>query len=119
MNWIVLNRPEQLEALRAESKNQPVIIFKHSTRCSISQAALGRLERNWKDDDMVTVKPYFLDLLSFRDISNKIADLFHIEHQSPQVIILKDGEVVFHKSHFEIDFSTIKKAAQWVESSKN
>lgn len=112
MNWITLKSQDQLEALRAESKNQPVIIFKHSTRCSISQTALSRLERNWKEDEMTAVKPYYLDLLYYREISNKIADLFEVEHQSPQVIVLKDGEVVFHRSHFEIDFQSIKKASQ-------
>lgn len=111
MNWIALKRPEQLEELRTESKNQPVIIFKHSTRCSISQVALNRLERSWKQEEMANVKPYFLDLLSFREISNQIEDLFEITHQSPQVIVLKDGMVVLHKSHYDIDISSIKSAA--------
>jgi bacillithiol system protein YtxJ len=110
MNWIALKSPDQLDALRAESKNQPVIIFKHSTRCSISQTTLSRLERNWKEEEMTTVKSYYLDLLSFRDISNRIAELFDVEHQSPQVIVLKDGEAVFNKSHFDIDFTGIKNA---------
>jgi bacillithiol system protein YtxJ len=119
MNWITLKSPDQLDALRAESKNQPVIIFKHSTRCSISQTALSRLERNWKEEEMTAVKPYYLDLLSYREISNRITDLFDVEHQSPQVIVLKDGEVVFHKSHFEIDFQGIKNASLSTKSSKN
>ncbi len=119
MNWIALKSPDQLEALRAESKNQPVIIFKHSTRCSISHTALSRLERNWKAEEMTSVKSYYLDLLSYREISNKIADLFDVEHQSPQVIIIKEGEVVFHKSHFEIDFQSIKNASLSTETSKN
>jgi len=111
MNWIALESPDQLEALRAESKNQPVIIFKHSTRCSISQAALSRLERTWKEEEMTSVKSYYLDLLSCRDISNQITNLFEVEHQSPQVIVLKDGEAVYNKSHFDIDFNSIKNAA--------
>jgi bacillithiol system protein YtxJ len=110
MNWIALKSPDQLDALRAESKNQPVIIFKHSTRCSISQTALNRLERNWKEEEMTSVKSYYLDLLSYRDISNRIADLFDVEHQSPQIIVLKDGEAVFNRSHFDIEFSSIKNA---------
>ena len=110
MNWIALKSPDQLDALRAESRNQPVIIFKHSTRCSISQTALNRLERNWKEEEMTSVKSYYLDLLSYRDISNQIADLFDVEHQSPQIIVLKDGEAVFNRSHFDIEFSSIKNA---------
>jgi bacillithiol system protein YtxJ len=111
MNWITLKSPDQLEALRAESKNLPVIIFKHSTRCSISQTALNRLERNWKEEEMALVKPYYLDLLSYREISNSIADLFEVEHESPQVLVLKNGKAVFHKSHLDIDFASIRHAA--------
>src|SRR5688572_27707363 len=111
MNWITLTSPDQLEALRAESKNQPVIIFKHSTRCSISQTALNRLERNWKADEMASVKTYYLDLLSYREISNQIAEQLEVEHQSPQVIVLKNGAAIYDRSHFDIDFSSIKNAA--------
>lgn len=119
MNWIELKSHEQLKAIRSESKHQPVIIFKHSTRCSISQTALNRLERNWKEGEMTDVKPYYLDLLSYREISNQISDLFNIAHQSPQVIVLKDGEAVFHKSHFDIDFSSIKEATGSALPTKN
>ncbi len=119
MNWIALKEPDQLEALRAESKNQPVVIFKHSTSCSISRTALNRLERNWKEEEMASVKLYYLDLLSYREISNGIADLFEVGHESPQVILLKDGEAVFHRSHFDIDFTSIRNAALKATSVKN
>jgi bacillithiol system protein YtxJ len=119
MNWIALKSPDQLETLRAESKNQPVIIFKHSTTCSISKTALNRLERNWKEEEMSSVKSYYLDLLSYREISHSIADLFDVEHQSPQVIVLKNGEAVFHKSHFDIEFTSIKNAAVTTAPVKN
>ena len=117
MNWIALKSRDQLDTLMAESKNQPVLIFKHSTSCSISQTALNRLERNWKEEEMTSVKPYYLDLLSHRDISRGVAALFDVEHQSPQVIVLKDGEAVFHRSHFDIDFVSVKTAA--LETVKN
>jgi bacillithiol system protein YtxJ len=119
MNWIELKSPDQLEKLRAESKNQPVVIFKHSTSCSISRTALNRLERNWNDDEMTYVKPYYLDLLSYRNISREIAEIFDIEHESPQVIVLKNGEAVFHRSHFDIDFVSIKNAAIDTKTLKN
>lgn len=119
MKWIALENPNQLLELRAESKNQPVVIFKHSTRCSISQTALSRLERNWKDDEMGSVKPYYLDLLAHRNVSNEIVELFEVEHQSPQVIILKNGEVVFHRSHFDIEITSIKHATLLTEPAKN
>ena len=118
MNWTELKSPHQLEALRAESKEQTIIIFKHSTTCSISRTALNRLERNWSEEEMTSVKPYYLDLLSYREISRSIADQFDVEHQSPQVIVLKNDEAVFHKSHFDIEFASIK-AAVFATSIKN
>jgi bacillithiol system protein YtxJ len=119
MNWIALKNPDQLEVLRAESRNQPIIIFKHSRTCSISNTALNRLERNWKEEEMSSVKSYYLDLLSYRELSRSIADLFDVEHQSPQVIVLKNGEAVFHRSHFDIDFASIKNAALSMGQVKN
>jgi len=110
VNWIELTSETQLDTIQKESQSQPVIIFKHSTRCSISRAALDRLERNWKETDVPHVKSYFLDLISYREISNKIASTFHVEHESPQVLLIKNGEAVYDKSHFEIDFSGIKNA---------
>ncbi len=68
---------------------------------------------------MTSVKPYYLDLLSYREISNSIAHLFDVEHQSPQVIVLKHGEVIFHKSHFDIEFGSLKNAVNSTTPIKN
>lgn len=108
MNWNYLEHPDQLDQLIAESNNTTVLIFKHSTRCSISRATLDRLERNWKDSDLPNVKPYFLDLLSYRNISNTIADRFEVEHQSPQVLIIRSGKSIYDTSHYGIDFNAIR-----------
>lgn len=108
MNWNYLERPEQLTEIVTESANQNILIFKHSTRCNISRAALDRLERNWKDAEVPGVKPYFLDLLSYRNISNAIADQFQVEHQSPQVLIIRNGKSVYDNSHYGIDFTEIR-----------
>ena len=108
MNWIELKSGEQLQALQAESTQQPVIIFKHSTRCSISKMVLDRLQRNWNESEVKQVKPYFLDLLSYRDVSNQIADIFDVEHESPQILVINKGQVVFHTSHYSIDYSLVK-----------
>ncbi len=110
INWIQLTSINQLEALQAESQTHPVIIFKHSTSCSISRTSLDRLERNWKQEELPQVKSYFLDLLSYREISNKIASTFHVEHESPQVLLIRNGKSFYTKSHFEIDFREIKNA---------
>jgi bacillithiol system protein YtxJ len=96
MNWIQLESAEQLD----EIKNHPgySIIFKHSTRCSISMMAKKRFEL---DGDALPedIKLYFLDLIRFRDISNKIAADFHVHHESPQLLLIKSGECILDQSH--------------------
>lgn len=107
MKWTKLNEPRQLEELREQSTKKTILIFKHSTRCAISRTALDRLERNWNAEEMKEVEPYFLDLLSYRDISNQVAHQFNIEHESPQLMLIKDKTVVFERSHFEIEYSSV------------
>ena len=108
MNWTALNTEKQIEQIKEESRTQPVLIFKHSTRCAISGSALSRLERTWKDADVVPIKMYYLDLLSYRNISKQIADLFDVEHESPQVLILKEGNPIYVRSHLSITFHEIQ-----------
>ena len=112
MKWVELKTEEQLDQIRAESKENPVLIFKHSRRCSISKAALDRLERNWKEDEMAHLKPYFLDLISFRETSDRIATQFDVEHESPQVLIIENGQAIYDQSHFNIDYGHILKASK-------
>ena len=100
--WHVLGRMEQLDALVEESKNKPVAIFKHSTRCGISRGVLKMFERNYSLNDE-QFKLYFLDLLQNREISNEIATRFGVQHESPQLLVIKDGKVVHHHSHHAID----------------
>jgi bacillithiol system protein YtxJ len=109
MVWKKLEGVSQLEQIHARSKEKKVLIFKHSTRCSISRTALDRLERNWKEDEMKDVEAYFLDLISYREISTQVANQFNIEHQSPQVLVIKNGEAIYDSSHFDIDYNSIKK----------
>jgi bacillithiol system protein YtxJ len=110
MKWNKLSRLEQIQQIKSESKNTPVLIFKHSTRCNISRASLDRLERNWKDEEVSQVRLYFLDLFSYRMISDLIADEFGVEHESPQVMVIKNEKSTFDKSHFEIDYHQIREA---------
>lgn len=112
MNWIPLKQADQLPEIEQLSHQQPVIIFKHSTRCSISSTALSRLERNWNPDEMAGVHPYYLDLIAYRPISNQIADIFAITHQSPQVLVIRDGKCVYTASHWDIAYAEIKKQLQ-------
>ena len=100
MNWLQLTDLQQLEQLKEASFQTPILFFKHSTRCSISVMSLNRFEREWNNTFVI---PYFLDLLNYRELSNQIAILFEVEHQSPQVLLIKDGACVFHASHNAID----------------
>ncbi|MEM9326188.1 MAG: bacillithiol system redox-active protein YtxJ [Bacteroidota bacterium] len=111
MNWLALDKQEALDGLLEESKKHPVLIFKHSTRCSISAAALDRLDRQWEEGEMHHVKAYFLDLIRFREVSNLIAERLGVFHQSPQAILLRAGQVTYEASHFGIDYREIKEAS--------
>lgn len=108
MNWIPLQTEEQLNTIVADSASKPQLIFKHSTRCSISSMAKNRL---YKNDLPEGIDFYYLDLLKYRSISNKIADMFDVHHQSPQVILIKNGKSVFDESHSGIMMEDIMEEA--------
>ncbi len=107
MHWNELTSMDQLELLEIQSQTQPVLIFKHSTRCSISRFALKQFENEFDLQDKIT--PYYLDLLNHRDISNEIAIQFNVHHQSPQILLLKNRVVVYDTSHENIDATELKK----------
>lgn len=111
MNWNRLTSAEQLQIISEESKMHPVVIFKHSTACNISSMMLHRFERNWKADEVPNVKSYYLDLRAFRDVSNSVARVFNTEHESPQLLIICNGQAVHVASHSAIDFNDVKEAA--------
>jgi bacillithiol system protein YtxJ len=108
MNWIELTDETQLEALKEQSKVQPIVIFKHSTRCSISNMAKNRLERETGSENLPF---YYLDLLKFRPISKKIADDFKVHHESPQILLIKGGECIYEESHNGINMADILQQA--------
>ncbi|WP_291400871.1 bacillithiol system redox-active protein YtxJ [Daejeonella sp.] len=99
MNWIPLDNLEQLSNI-ANAQGYSVI-FKHSTRCSVSMMAKKRFEFEW--DAIPEGTPvYFLDLISYREVSNKIAEQFQVHHESPQMLLIKNGECIYETSHGEI-----------------
>jgi len=100
LNWINLNHIDQLDLIINESREIPVIIFKHSTRCSISRMVLKQFEKQYNLEEKM--KLYFLDLLEYRVISNEIAARFNVVHQSPQVLVINDGISVYNASHESI-----------------
>ncbi len=106
VGWRQLTDLGQLNEIIAESADKPVIIFKHSTRCSVSRMVLKQFENEFDLHEKIT--PYFLDLLEHRDISNEIASRFGVFHQSPQLIVIKNGNAVFNDSHGSIDAGKLK-----------
>lgn len=106
--WQPLTQAEQLQDIVRESHEKPVLIFKHSTTCSISAAAKGKMERQWADAGLTDTKLYYLDLLRFRPISTEIAQKFGVRHESPQLLLIKDGECQYNASHMGIRLSDVK-----------
>lgn len=103
-NLIDLGQLKEIDTLSFE---KPVLIFKHSTRCSISRFALKNFENEYKysTDDFYL---YFLDLLEHRAISNEIAIQFGIHHQSPQLLVIKEGKCIYSESHDGIDATQLQ-----------
>lgn len=100
--WIPLNELQQLDFIEEKSTNKTQIIFKHSTRCGISSMVMSQFidayDFTEKEMDL-----YYLDLISYREVSNKVVDKFHVIHESPQLLIIKNGVVVAHASHGSIN----------------
>lgn len=99
--WIPLTSIEQLQVILHESANQPIILFKHSTRCGISKRVLSNFENEWTFDTQ-QARFYYLDLLAYRDVSNYIAEVLQVQHQSPQIIVINNQKVEHHASHADI-----------------
>ena len=99
MTWLNLTSLDQLNEIK--NADGYSLIFKHSTRCSISMMAKRNFEFNWEVIPVDT-KLYFLDLISFREISNSVAEVFNVAHQSPQILLIKDGDCVLEASHSDI-----------------
>lgn len=101
-DWIPLNDLHQLEDIVTHSYEKIVVIFKHSTCCSISRFALNSFENEF-NYPKEQIEAFYLDLIAHRDISNEIARRFEIEHQSPQILVIKNGKTIFSTSHESID----------------
>jgi bacillithiol system protein YtxJ len=105
MHWNPLTALDQLDEIIKISLNHSVVIFKHSTRCSISSTAFNRFERAWGGTEN---QAYYLDLIAYRPISLEIAEKFGIEHQSPQVLVINKGVCTFSASHWDISVDDLK-----------
>ena len=101
MHWISIETLGQLEEIKTRSFEKTLVIFKHSTRCFISKMVKEKFERKVSNSNS-DVEFYLLDLLKYREVSNEIALTFEVTHQSPQAIVVKEGRVLAHASHYDI-----------------
>lgn len=104
--WKNLTSEAQIQEIVALSHEKPQLIFKHSTRCSISVMAKSRLDTEW---NLENVEPWYLDLLTYRNVSNAVASELGVHHESPQAIVLRNGVVVHDSSHNAISLRELKK----------
>ena len=103
-NFIELNSIEKLEQLFAKSNEQPVVLFKHSLTCPISAGVYEEVSGVESDVNIVIMQ-------KARDVSNEIAQKTGIRHESPQAIVLKDGKVSYHASHYDITAQNLNKVS--------
>lgn len=108
--WKTLTSLEQLNDIDKDSKGKPVVLFKHSTTCGISAGAKHRIEIDWTKLEGEVMDFYYLDLLNYRPISNAIAERYNVRHESPQIIVVKNGKATFNTSHHRINADAVKSA---------
>jgi bacillithiol system protein YtxJ len=109
IEWLSLEKEQQLDEIIQLSHDvhiDAVAIFKHCTRCSISSMAKNRLERSWNPNNK-NIPVYYLDLISFRQLSNEVANRFDLIHESPQLLLIQKGELKAHASHSAISSALI------------
>lgn len=107
VKFFTLDKMEQFDAIDLISQTKPVVIFKHSTRCSISRMALKQFETEF-NFPKEKIDWYLLDLLNYRDLSNEIASRYNVVHQSPQIVVIRNGQAVFNESHENITADDLK-----------
>ena len=104
MNWTPLQDSAQLETLKTQSYTRPQVIFKHSTSCAISKLVLNRLERS---ETPAGLDFLFLDLLQYRPLSREVSETFRIEHESPQILLIREGKCIYNESHTGISMDDL------------
>ncbi len=107
MIWEHLISQDQLDEVLKDTSERVYAIFKHSTRCSISSMAKNRLESKW-NPNLPIDKVYYLDLIKFRNLSSVIAEKLNVEHESPQILLVKNGECFYNASHNSISTTHIE-----------
>jgi bacillithiol system protein YtxJ len=101
LNWIPLTSLDQLQTIKEQSKTESILIFKNSTRCGISRMVIKQFEAMFQENHQ-QLKVYYLDLLNYRNVSDEVGYTFQLMHQSPQLLVIKNGVSVFDASHYDI-----------------
>jgi len=107
MDWKPIDDIKTLDEIDQISKTQSIIIFKHSTRCHISAQVISNIENSYDLAGNQNFVWYYLDLLQYRNISNAIATRYGIEHESPQALVIRNGQCVYNTSHFDIRYGDL------------
>ena len=110
MNWTPLNAISQLDEIDRISQESPVVIFKHSTRCSVSATVWDRMNRSAAPEAGPAATWFYLDLIAHRDVSNAIAQRYDVQHESPQLLVIRNGKTAWHESHFGITRQAVEQA---------
>lgn len=108
INWAPLKSNEQLEEIITKSASTPQLIFKYSSRCSLSHMMFNQFENDWQQNSTQKLEPVFLDILTARNISNEVESRFDVRHESPQILVIKNGVCVYNNSHMHIAYHKIK-----------
>ena len=104
-NFFSIDDQATLESLLVDSREKPIVVFKHSNSCSISSRAYREME---KLNSQVNI----LEVQSARDVSRELANLTGVRHETPQVIVLRDGKAVWNASHFDVTANDVAKALE-------
>jgi bacillithiol system protein YtxJ len=107
-SWKPIHQIEDIDAIILASSLRPQVIFKHSTRCSVSSVAKRRLENS---SDVKDIDFHLLDVIANRDISNKVGSHFEVWHESPQVLLIMNGDCIYDESHLGISMLEIEAQA--------
>ena len=102
--WKILETEDRVNLLAEESFNNPVVIFKFSSRCGVSASVFDEFQEKLNAAQPTNAAFYLVDVVANRQVSHAISAVFGIQHESPQALVIKDGECTYQKSHWSISF---------------
>tara|TARA_R110002124_G_scaffold114578_1_gene270002 strand:+ start:64 stop:408 length:345 start_codon:yes stop_codon:yes gene_type:complete len=109
MNWITLNETSQINEI--ENASGISVIYKHSPRCVVSMMAYRRLKSEFPNFNQLEIPVYIVDVVNNRTESQSIANQFNIRHESPQLLVIKEGQCIYNASHEDVSFEPLSTLA--------